>query len=431
MRSVLAIALCFLSVLHLRAQGLGEQMDVTHRKDSLLGTLSRATYVPYVQAEPLSAIIIPAQVTLGMGFMMWEEDRSVRSLRHHYIGGFKTRLDDYTQLVPLAVTWGLLGMGKAGRSQTVWESFVAQASSFVILTAITQGGKYSIGRLRPDASAHNSFPSGHTGTAFACAAILDAEYGQQYPWLAGIGYGVATLTGMSRIANNRHWGTDVLVGASVGLSSVYLGYFLSDWIFGRKRVCLTKPFALGESSPFLLSLDNARTGLFKKVGAFSPDRPMLSLGLSARVPVYKNLGTVVLAKIFRGENREGHEHLNAHALLVGLSYMRPILGGRMWWDIETGAGYLSAGRIGKISTVSADGMEIEDYTRASAIVKIGGGLTLVTHRTFGMRVGAGYLFAPSALPAEGLLGRHNNGYEVGLSLSYLLDIHSHMAKRTK
>lgn len=429
MRLILGIALCFLSILDLGAQGLRGQQDVRHRVDSLLGTSPRSDYAPYVQAEPLSAILIPAQITLGMGFMMWEEDRSVRSLRHHYIEGFKTRIDDYTQLVPLAVTWGLLATKNGGRSQTIWESIVAQASSFAILTAITQGGKYGIGRLRPDDSAHNSFPSGHTGTAFACAAILDAEYGQKYPWLAGIGYGVATLTGMSRIANNRHWGTDILAGASVGLSSVYLGYFLSDWIFGRKRACLTKPFTSGEASPYLLSLDNARTGLFKQVGAFSPDRPILTLGLSARVPIYKNLGTVVQAKIFRGENRELHRHLNAHALLAGLSYMSPILGGRMWWDVETTAGYLSAGRISKPSTVSDQGVAIDDYTRASAIVKVGGGLTLVTHRTFGMRAGAGYLFAPSALPAERLIGRHNNGYEVGLSLSYLLDVHSCKAVR--
>ena len=431
MRLILGIAFCFLSVLHLRAQSLQEGTEVSHRADSLSVNLSRSGYIPYVHAEPLSAIIIPAQITLGMGFMLWEEDRSLRSLRHLHVGGFRTKVDDYTQFVPLVVTWTLLATKNGGRSQTILESFVAQASSFAILTAITQSAKYTIGRLRPDNSAYNSFPSGHTGTVFACAAILDAEYGQKYPWLAGVGYGVATLTGMSRIANNRHWGTDVLAGASVGLSSVYLGYLLSDWIFGRKRACLTKPFVSGEASPFLLSLDNARTGLFKKVGAFSPDRPMLSLGLSARVPVYKNLGTVVQAKVFRGENRELHRHLNAHALLVGLSYMRPILGGRMWWDVETTAGYLSDGRIGKPSTVSGHQSEVEDYTRASAIVKVGGGLTLVTHRTFGMRAGAGYLFAPSALPAENILGRHNNGYEVGLSLSYLLDVHSCKVVRKK
>lgn len=388
-----------------------------HRVDSIV----TPSYSPYVTAPPLSAVLIPAQITLGMGFMMWEEDRSLRSLRHHYMGGFRTRVDDYTQFLPLAVTWGMLAVRRESRSGSLWRSVVAQSSSFAILTLITQVGKYSIGRLRPDDSSHNSFPSGHTGTAFACAAILDAEYGQDYPWLAGIGYGIATLTGMSRIANNRHWGTDVLAGASVGLSSVYLGYYLSDRIFGRKRSRLTRPFASGEASPYLLSLDNARTGLFGGIGSLSPDRPMAALGVSARVPVYKRLGTILQAKIIRAENGKRHQYLNAHALLAGASYMSPLLGGSLWWDVETTAGYLSGARLNFRPSGGVEEPEIRDYTRPSAVFKVGAGLTLVTHRTFGMRAGVGYLFAPWALPYGESEGGRNNGYEFGLSISYLLN----------
>ncbi|MDO4770417.1 phosphatase PAP2 family protein [Porphyromonas sp.] len=379
-------------------------------------------YVPYVNTSAFSAIAIPLQISVGMGSVLWDEDQSLRSLRHHYISDFRTRVDDYTQLFPLALMWGMRigGVGDT-RSETVLESVVAQASSFALLSLFTLGGKYTIGRLRPDNSSRNFFPSGHTGTAFACAAILDAEYGHRYPWLAAAGYGVAALTGVSRVANNRHWGTDVLTGASVGPSSVYLGYMISDLVFGRKRPVESHPTVSGEASPYMLSLDNGRTGLFSQVGSFTPDRLTLSLGLSVRVPIYRRIGVVTEAKLIRAENREVQEHLNAGALLVGGSYMRPLLGDRVWWDAHALAGYLSSGRITRFKEEVKPVVSMDRHTSQSFMAKVGMGVTVVTHNTFAMRLSGAYLFAPDAVPYEGDAGKTNKGYEAVLSLSYLIN----------
>jgi len=60
-----------------------------------------------------------------------------------------------------------------------------------------------------------SFPSGHTSTAFAVAAVLAGSYPEQ-KWIGILGYSTATLVGASRMYDNKHWASDVFVGALLG-----------------------------------------------------------------------------------------------------------------------------------------------------------------------------------------------------------------------
>lgn len=72
--------------------------------------------------------------------------------------------------------------------------------------------------LRSDA--YRSFPSGHTVSAFAAAAAVTAETSRNAPntrWIVGpILYSGAALVGISRMYNNRHWASDIIVGAGIG-----------------------------------------------------------------------------------------------------------------------------------------------------------------------------------------------------------------------
>ena len=68
-----------------------------------------------------------------------------------------------------------------------------------------------------------SFPSGHTTAAFAAAAAVTSEIHRLYPnstYLAGgVMYGSATMVGLARMYHNKHWASDVLLGAGVGTFS--------------------------------------------------------------------------------------------------------------------------------------------------------------------------------------------------------------------
>ena len=105
-----------------------------------------------------------------------------------------------------------------------------------VVTGITKG---LVGRARPFVSPdeaydvkfgrgigdddYQSFPSGHTSTAFAAAAAATRELGRWAPHYRVAGgvvlYSGATLVGLSRMYNQRHWASDVVVGAAIGTFS--------------------------------------------------------------------------------------------------------------------------------------------------------------------------------------------------------------------
>lgn len=136
-----------------------------------------------------------------------------------------------------AVIGGVIyGAGRVTGQRDVARLGLHTAEAVIIGDLITGGIKMVAGRKRPYASPDNpddfkfmrgfagdstrSFPSGHTTSAFAAAAAATAEVG--YQWPAGkavvgpILFGAAGLVGISRMYNNAHWASDVVVGAAIG-----------------------------------------------------------------------------------------------------------------------------------------------------------------------------------------------------------------------
>jgi membrane-associated phospholipid phosphatase len=77
------------------------------------------------------------------------------------------------------------------------------------------GPFYSSGKDENGKKLNTSFPSGHTTVAFAAATVFAMEY-KDRPLVPIIAYSAATLIGLSRITENKHWATDVLAGAALG-----------------------------------------------------------------------------------------------------------------------------------------------------------------------------------------------------------------------
>jgi len=136
-----------------------------------------------------------------------------------------THIDNYLQYAPTAAVFGLDWLGVPAKHDLKGRSLVLATSSLLAI-AIVRGTKSSFRCVRPDGSNYKTFPSGHTATAFIGAHMLYKEYGEDYPWLAVAGYGLATTTGALRVVNNKHWVSDVVAGAGVGILSVELAYRL-------------------------------------------------------------------------------------------------------------------------------------------------------------------------------------------------------------
>ena len=190
---------------------------------------------PYKVMDDLTFAGVPIFVA---GIIAKSEKKSFRQNtegnKHTLLTDFKTHIDDYSQFFGPVVTTGLKIAGVEGRSD--WGRYLAStAMSYGIMAIFVNSIKYTAKEMRPDGSTANSWPSGHTATAFVGATLLHKEYGMtRSPWFSVAGYGVATATGVMRVLNNRHWVSDVLSGAGIGIMSGELAYALSDVLFNGR-----------------------------------------------------------------------------------------------------------------------------------------------------------------------------------------------------
>jgi len=132
-----------------------------------------------------------------------------------------SHVSDYTQFAPLALVFVMTAMHNKFLKQL---SMAVQAE--VLMIAMVRPLKHFTNEARPDGGP-NSFPSGHTAQAFMAATFLHKEYGHKSIWYSVAGYTMASAVGTCRMMSNRHWASDVLVGAGIGILStnlVYLGH---------------------------------------------------------------------------------------------------------------------------------------------------------------------------------------------------------------
>ena len=162
---------------------------------------------------------------------VFSKDR-IKQLVQDQLNGFRTTADNYLQFVPIAAMFGLKLSGVKSRSDLLNQAILTTKSELLVST-IVFSMKALIHDGRPDGSDNHSMPSGHTAQAFASATLLDMEYRDTNPWISVSGYLCATATGFFRVANNKHWASDVFIGAGIGIASVKLVYLTHLYRWGK------------------------------------------------------------------------------------------------------------------------------------------------------------------------------------------------------
>ncbi|PWJ39153.1 phosphatase PAP2 family protein [Sediminitomix flava] len=203
------------------SQDKNYQLDIPKHKESLL-----------------EQSIVP---TLLIGTGVWtvytntelNKFKVQRSIQNKY-ADFNTQLDSYLQFAPLAIT---LGYKIGNKDYDNWQESLTKT---LLAEALMLGSVYTIKNTtrhkRPHPSEEvDSFPSGHTAQAFMAASILHKEIGDESHWLTAMGYTTAAFTGVLRVMNNKHYISDVLVGAGIGLLSTHVSYWVIDKIKQRKK----------------------------------------------------------------------------------------------------------------------------------------------------------------------------------------------------
>jgi hypothetical protein len=141
----------------------------------------------------------------------------------------KITIDDFSQYVPAVSVYGLNALGIKGK-HNLKDRTIILGTSYLLMSASVLSLKSITKVERPDGSGFNSFPSGHTATAFAGAEFLWQEYKDVSVWYGISGYIVAVGTGAFRIYNDKHWLTDVAAGAGIGILSTKVAYWINPWI---------------------------------------------------------------------------------------------------------------------------------------------------------------------------------------------------------
>jgi membrane-associated phospholipid phosphatase len=107
---------------------------------------------------------------------------------------------------------GVYAAGLARRDRTTTHLGSDLIRAQLLNGVITRGLKLAVDRDRPSGGGH-SFPSGHSSAAFASAAVVGSHFG----WKAGLpAYAAAAFIGWTRVRDDAHWLSDVIIGGAVG-----------------------------------------------------------------------------------------------------------------------------------------------------------------------------------------------------------------------
>lgn len=184
-----------------------------------------------------------ALVAGGLAFADEPIQRFALNLRNHnpQLRGVSRYVTNFGGLYEGYVLAGLGAYGFLFRKEKVQTTTLLATQSYVTGAAIESVLKFLTGRQRPyitdstklqaepvfhgpfytmprdpnGKKTNSSFPSGHTTVAFAAATVFAMEY-RDRPLVPILAYSAASLIGVSRITENKHWATDVLTGAAIG-----------------------------------------------------------------------------------------------------------------------------------------------------------------------------------------------------------------------
>jgi hypothetical protein len=133
--------------------------------------------------------------------------------------------ENFFQYAPIAMVYGLNLAGIHGKN-TFIDRTILLGMSEGIMALTTYSLKNMTNRLRPNGSNTYSFPSGHSGNAFAAAEFMAQEYSEKSMWYGIAGYSFATATAILRVYNRDHWFSDIIAGAGFGILSAKAAYLI-------------------------------------------------------------------------------------------------------------------------------------------------------------------------------------------------------------
>jgi membrane-associated phospholipid phosphatase len=207
----------------------------------------------WYKRNPYKALIAPAAL-IGLGAIMLNnpvyDKRDFHTDLFNLFPNFRgTTIDNFLIFSPY-VELVALNLVQIKCENDFLNTSLLIVKSEIIDLALTYGLKYITHEQRPNNHDDLSFPSGHTSQAFVAAALINREYRYKHKWVGISAYGLATSVAIFRMLNNKHWISDVLAGAGIGILSANLAYITHKWKWGRPGTCLVPTMQFGKPGVF-------------------------------------------------------------------------------------------------------------------------------------------------------------------------------------
>ena len=213
---------------------------------------------PFYKSKVFKATIVPA-VLIGYGVSVigdngfYSSHDAQEDITERF-PDFHTKIDDPLLIMPYVelVLANLLNQ-KSNHDFVNTGLLILKAEAIYAVSVF--GLKELTNTTRPNGENDHSMPSGHTAQAFLAASILHSELKHRSNWYGVGAYTIATSVGVFRMLNNKHWQSDVFVGAGIGILCSHAAYLSHRNRWGRKPTIALAPTYLYGAPGVSLSLN--------------------------------------------------------------------------------------------------------------------------------------------------------------------------------
>lgn len=202
------------------------RLIVDELKPQVVINTAAAHNVPKCQQEPAVAFAVNSTAALYLAQACSEAGARLIHISTDYVFGYGgTRPYVESDLIA-----GLYLGGRVAKDKRLAGTSLTAAKSYVVSSVFTTALKQLTHRHRPYQDAvpdhanwegpiagihYNSFSSGHSSAAFSLATVFAMEYSRTI-WVPVLAYTLATGTAVSRLYDNKHWASDVVIGSAIG-----------------------------------------------------------------------------------------------------------------------------------------------------------------------------------------------------------------------
>jgi hypothetical protein len=191
-------------------------------------------YIPPVEYKlnPKDLIVPASLITIGALASHSEKFKDILPVNRPNPRDRETPVDNVAQFVAAPSLFVFDALGKEKHHPV--DQFFITAISYGITVLPVRFIKNHYDSPRPYGG-NNSFPSGHTAVAFVGSHMIYKEFKDSNPWIAYSGYAMGVFVAGGRVANDKHWVSDVMAGAGIAILATELAY----WIYFPVRNLIT------------------------------------------------------------------------------------------------------------------------------------------------------------------------------------------------